>query len=268
MKSMIFRHLALAIVTMFLLCPVMETAAQVKGTIYKTDGGKVSGMIRYVKTGKKYEIQQEKIQMSIPEAQVMRLDIVKPTDIDAAYKQVKAKQFGAAVPVLERIVTTYQNLQWDEHAAPLLAECYLGMSQDQKAIDMVKKMLDAGGKGVTAELFGLYLDALVRQGKLAEAEQVINKVIESGARDASASAQIKRGDVLKQKGKVKEALVDGYLRTIFMFSEIRGVREEALYKAVVAFTDLGQQSNADKMRKILLAEFPAGTYSAKLKGSN
>jgi len=81
----------------------------------------------------------------------------------------------------------------------------------------------------------------------------------------AAMAQIKRGDIERKKENLKEALVDGYLRTIVLFKQVKEVQPEALYKAAKCFEELGEHSYAEKMRKTLLEKYPLDPYTGKIK---
>ena len=85
--------------------------------------------------------------------------------------------------------------------------------------------------------------------KTAKAKKVIQEVIASGDRLTAAIAQIKRGDLDKKKGDMKIALVDGYLRTVILYADVKEVQPEALYNTVKCFEQLQQSSYADKFRK-------------------
>lgn len=242
--------------------------AQITGTLIKTDGGQLQGAIRYLPSTKAYEITAGTASLRVPENQVARLNIPAPKEATQAAQLMRGKNYAQALPLLETVYRTYKNLQWDKQVAPSLAECYLNTGRDNEAIKMVKDMMDAGGEHLTAELFNMYCDTLIKKKMYGDVELAIGKVVQMGARDAAAAAQVKRGDVLKERGKLKEALVDGYLRTVMLYSEIKSVRPEAVYKAMVCFTDLGQQSYAEKMRKILLAEFPNDKYTARVRSGS
>ena len=67
-----------------------------------------------------------------------------------------------------------------------------------------------------------------------------------------------------QRKQYKDALVEGYLRTIVLFQDVREVQPEALYQAARCFEELGESGNAEKMRKKLLADYPDSSYSKQL----
>jgi hypothetical protein len=262
-----------ALVTIAALSMLAGTAmAQVPGTIYKKDGGRASGNIRYLPSSKMYEIGVNSggriITVKLAESEIARLSIKKPTEIDKAAKLMASKQYGSAIPLLKRVQTQYKNLQWDAYALRGLAECYFNTPGMQaEGIKMVEKaMSTSGGETLSPSVVNKYWDALIKQKQYAKLERSIEMIVATGARDVAAVAQIKRGDMLKERGQMKEAAVDGYLRTVVFFEEQKAAREEAAYKAMKVFQDLGQQTYADKMRKILTKDYPTGQWTKKAQG--
>jgi tetratricopeptide (TPR) repeat protein len=250
-----------AVVALFVMAGAAN--AQVPGTIFKKDGGKASGNIRYLPSSKMYQIQVGTVSVKVREAEISRLSIKKPVEISKAASYMAKKQYGSAIPLLKRVQTQYKHLQWDEYALRGLAECYFGNGMEAEGIKMVKKALEFGGESLSPSVVTKYWDALIKQKKYAELERSIERIVATGARSVAAVAQIKRGDMLREKGKLKEAAVDGYLRTVVFYEEEKAAREEAAYKAMKIFQDLGQQTYADKMRKILTSAYPNGKWTKK-----
>lgn len=238
-------------------------AAQAPGTIYKKDGGKASGNIRYLQSSKMYEIQVGNVSVKVAEREIARLNIRKPAEIDKAAKLMGRNQYSSAIPLLKRVQRQYKNLQWDEYALRGLAECYFNSGMESEGIKMVEEAMKFGGGSLSPGVVNKYWDALIKQKQYAKLERSIETIIATGSRDVAAVAQIKRGDMLKDRGQMKEAAVDGYLRTVVFFEEQKKAREEAVYKAMKVFQDLGQQTYADKMRKILMKDYPTGKWAKK-----
>ena len=173
------------------------------------------------------------------------------------------KQYGPAIPLLKRVQTAYKHLQWDEYALRGLAECYFGSGMHAEGIKMVEKAMQFGGSTLSPGVVQKYWDALIKNKEYAKLERSIERIVATGARDVAAVAQIKRGDMLKEKGQLQQAAVDGYLRTVVFYEEQKSAREEAAYKAMKVFQDLGQATYAEKMRKILQSDYPRGTWTKK-----
>ena len=253
---------------MVMLMGVMSGLADVRGIIKKKEGGSLSGMIRWQPASKVYVITDEKtgVTMQIPLSQVESIKVQKPAEIDNAAKMIQQGQYAAAIPVLEKIMEAYTALEWDISAARWLVEGYLKVDKPPKAIEMYEKVKDAyPGSELSRKLTVGYWDALFKTGDFVKLRSTLTKAIEEGPRDLAALAQIKRGDMDKKDGNLRAALVDGYLRTIVLFEQVKEVQPEALFKAAKCFDDLGEHSHAEKMRKKLLAEFPQDQYTEKLK---
>jgi tetratricopeptide (TPR) repeat protein len=121
------------------------------------------------------------------------------------------------------------------------------------------------GAAVVNELAVVYWEALLQTEQYATLDRVLGEAVERGDRALAAAAQVKRGDISRKRGEFEDALVDGYLRTIVFFRQIKQVQPEALYKAAKCFEELGQHSHAEKMRKKLLADFPKDPYTEKIR---
>lgn len=260
MKKSFYATLA-TVTALFILAGA--ASAQVAGTIYKKKGGKATGNIRYLPSSKMYEITVRNIAVKVPERDVARLNIRKPAEIDKAAALMAKKQYGPAIPLLKRVQKKYQYLQWDEYALRGLAECYFGSGMHAEGIKMVEKAMQFGGSTLSPAVVMKYWDALIKNKEFAKLERSIEKIVATGSRDVAAVAQNKRGDMLKEKGQLQQAAVDGYLRTVVFYEEQKAPREEAAYKAMKVFQDLGQATYADKMRKILQSDYPKGIWTKK-----
>ena len=108
----------------------------------------------------------------------------------------------------------------------------------------------------------------MKSGQTGKLEMMLTKTIETGSRNAAAVAQVKRADIARQNGNNIDALVNGYLRTVILYREVKEVQPEALYKAMLAFKEMGHNSRAQKMKKKLLAEYPQSRYSHKAKAES
>jgi TolA-binding protein len=93
----------------------------------------------------------------------------------------------------------------------------------------------------------------------------MEEAVKRGTRQMAAIAQMRRGDIQRKRGELKEALIAGYLRTAYFFRDVKEVQGEALYKSVKCLEELGQHGHADKMRKRLLQDYPRDPYAEKLR---
>lgn len=257
----LFDAVTVSVVALFVL--TAAASAQVPGTIYRKDGGQATGNIRYLKSSRTYEIQVGQVTVQVPEKDVVRINMQKPKEIDQAAAFMAKKQYSSAIPLLKRVESMYKDLQWDKTALRGLAECYFESGMASEGIKMVEEAMNSGGESLSPTIVQKYWDELIKNKDYAKLERSIESVIATGARSVAAVAQIKRGDMLKEKGQLREAAVDGYLRTVVFYQEEKEAREEAVYKAMKVFQDLGQQTYADKMRKILMSDYPNGTWAKK-----
>jgi tetratricopeptide (TPR) repeat protein len=240
--------------------------ADVKGTITTTEGRKMQGEIRWQPASRKYVISAGGYKMDLQPAQVASVEVQKPAEIDGAVAQVSAGKYAQAVPTLEKIAADYQMLQWDAIATRYLAYAYLKMGRPQDAIKKCEIIIrDKPQEAFLGEMAPVYWDSLLEANQLATLRRVLSDATQKGNRKSAALAQIKRGDIEKKQGNLKDALVDGYLRVVLLFVGVDDAQPEALYKAMKTFEELGQSAYAEKMRKKLLGEYARSEYAQMLK---
>ena len=130
---------------------------------------------------------------------------------------------------------------------------------------MNKRELDKQGKESppTCHLCD-QVDALIKTGQTAKIKRRIGDMLKSDHRPTLAMARLLNGDLLASEGKLKDALIDGYLRTIILYRGTASVQPEALSKAMKALENLGD-SRADRMRQTLLDKYPDSEYARKIK---
>ena len=239
-----------------LLCSVVLSLADVRGVITTTDGRRLSGSIRWMPASKLYSLTQGEIAMQLPVSQVARVDVEKPAGLDTAVDLVRARKYSQAVDPLQSIADDYSMLQWDAVAARWLAEAHMGLQKPDKAVMVCQKVTGQRPEAaVSGDLAPVYWEALLQAGQEAILKRLLDDAVRQGDRAVAAQAQNKRGDIEKKNGRFKEALVDGYLRTIVLFDQDKAALPDALYKAMQCFQELGQMTHAEKMRKRLLDEF-------------
>ena len=240
-------------------CAAISVYGDVTGQIITTEGKTLIGDIRWLKASKVYVVTIKGVEIRVAPNMVASKKIKPPAELDSAIR-------SSNIPVLEKIVADYEMLEHDMPAAEALAKINLKTGNPSKAAEMCAKVVESNPSAIQdPDFFSVYCDSLQAIKQYSKLDKALTEVIEQGSRDVAAVAQIKRGDMLKQQGKLKEALVDGYLRTILLFSRVKEAQPEALYKAVKCFEDLKQVSYADKMRKKLLAEYPNDPYAQKVK---
>jgi TolA-binding protein len=246
---------------------VARSEAAVQGTIVKTDGAEISGSLTWYGASQEYDVNKGNVSTKVPARLVDKVVTPKPAELDKAVNAVRTKQYGAAVGPLRTIVTAYEMMGWDVPAARWLAEAYLNLNQLKEAEDMCEKVIRSSPAAKTSgDLANIYWDVLRKSGKEARLAQVLGEAVKTGGREVAAVAQLKRADMDRDKGDIKKALKDGYLRTAILFRDVKMVQPEALSKSADCFQKLGQQSYAEKMRKELLDRYPDSEEARKIRG--
>lgn len=245
------------------------TEAAVKAVITKAGTGqKLVGLVKWQATIKQYVIQPEgsPVTFKIAASDVADIQVARPAELDQAIKLVEAGRYAAALPTLEQILQDYTMLQYDVVAAQYLAQVYLKTKEARKAVAMCDRVIASNPKAVEEPGFaGIYWEALVDTEQFAKLEEALGQAIKGESRELAAIAQIRRGDIARQKGNLEDALIDGYLRTVVFFSAIKSVQPEALYKAAKCFEEKGQHAYAEKMRKELLSSYPKSEYAERVR---
>ena len=256
----------IAIAGLFLICLAMQSPA-IQGTIIKAaDGRPMNGDIRWKAASKQYAITAGGVSMTLTPAQVKEVRVPKPATLDQALAALKGKRYDAALAEFEKIMETYKMLQWDVPATGYAARAHLGLGNAAKAATLCEKLIrDNPGAAYQGELAAVYWQALIDADREATLRQILDRAAEQGPRELAALAQIRRGDIDMKNGKFKDALVDGYLRTVVLFDGVKQYQPEALYKAARCFEQLNETGNAEKMRKRLLESFPESSYAQQVQ---
>lgn len=269
MNEMISRYRFDSLVAYFTIMMFVYTTnslADVRGTIIQKDGGKVSGDLRWQPASKVYALTRGNITTKIPLSRVASVQVKRPAELNGAARKVRTRQYSAAIPVLEKIVKIYAMLQWDIEATRWLAEAYLKTDDPQKCVAVCEKAMNGKFASlVPDEMDNIYSAALLETEQYAKLKKILKRMIEQGGREQAAAAQVMRGNIDMKKGNFRDALLNGYLRTIVLFDHVKQVQPEALFKAVRCFEELGKTSHAEKMRKKLLAGFPKSSYAKKIR---
>lgn len=251
-----------------LLLSAGAVQADVKGTIVtKGDNRQLSGTIRWMPMSKIYSITgRNNVSMKIPLQQVDEVRVAQPPELAAAIRLVQQGKHSRGAKALEEIAEDYRMLQWDEVATQWLVRAYLGMDKPDDAVAACQKIINLKPEAAfTGDIAPMYWEALLQAGSEASLKRILTEAVQRGDRDLAAKAQVKRGDIDRKAGNFKDALVDGYLRTIILFEGVKSVQPEALFKAMQCFEELGQMSYAEKMRSRLLNKFPESKYAQSVQ---
>lgn len=252
-----------------LLAAGAAQALDVTGSFVTKDEKSFTGVIKWRGASRVYVISANKIDVEFPPAQIKEMTIPEPAGFKDAVKAVQEGRPQQAIPVLERIAQDYVMLQWDEPATRALAEAYLNSGDTAGALRACDKVIAAKPEAAYAGTMApLYWQTLLKSGRAAKLEDLLDLAIKTGSEEATASALIMRGDIYTGKGDFKAALKDGYLRVITLFRSVRSAQAEALFKAAKSFDQLNQPSRAEVMRKQLLSEFSSSDWARQVKGGS
>jgi TolA-binding protein len=165
--------------------------------------------------------------------QVAEAYVDPPPAIRAAADAVREGRYQAAVEPLKDILREYRFLTWDERAAPLLAQAYMGLEEYGQAVRVLEDLFKQAPGAKDDEPGWLYREAMMRAGQTVQLEQELDELIKSGSRDDAARAQIMRGDIDYAAGNFEEAAMD-YLRTVVFFKRQTEVLPQATLKTAQA----------------------------------
>lgn len=266
-------RLLVSAIVLLALCPSIVRSAEEEDILARIKKVGIvtpfQGKARWLKSSKLYKIRikagNTETEMAIPGDEVESVEAVKPKELDAAAKMVQAGQHAAAIPVLEKIADRYFMFQWDVEATRWLAEAYMGTGNKSKALTAVRDLEKANPSALLAGgFFKVYCTVLLENNLMADLNKAIDaQIAMSESRESQAVAQLMRGDIQMKKGNYKDALLEGYLRTVVFYQNIKQIQPEAMYKAMLCFKELGDTGKADKMRKKLMAEYPTSPEAQK-----
>ena len=209
-----------------------------------------------------YLVNNEGASIPIPEDQVAKMEIDRPSDLDQAKGLVAAHQYGQAIPILEGIITKYKKLSWDVDAMRLLAQCYVEMNDSKKAAVAIDALFAAGGT-LTPSLQMTYLKSLQQSGDTKRFQQELNRMIGTGSSSLVAVAYLIRAKAYLQEGNQDAALSD-FIKVVTLFKNEKSVQPEALYNAAELLAKAKDPRAAD-FRKILVQEYKSSEFAGKLK---
>ncbi len=269
-QSVVAVHSRLVVaVAMLLAVTVLPCVAQHEATlVMKNSGAQVQGIVRYLAASRSFEITEKAKQVTrtVKASDVDRVILAQqPAGLQQAVQQVNSGNY-TPIAVLQQIAAAYQMLGPDVVASQALALAYLRTSKTKDALkiceDLLKNNPDALNDGNFASV---YWETLLAEGKTVALRASLRTAVETGGREVAAVAQVRRGDLEMQDKKPREALLDGYLRTILLFQDVAFIQPEALYKAIKAHEALNEMQYAERWRKRLLGSFGTSEYAAKIK---
>jgi len=236
----------------------------------------IAGELRWEASAQKYAITYKagtgNTTMRYSPSEIVELRVQKPANFDQLMTQVRGANPDAAIPGLTQIVNTYKMLEWDANAANVIATIHNNARRWDDTIKLGDKVVDDNpGAAVTSVFAPLYWTAMLRAGSGKNFSKIkgwVDTAVATAPRNVAAAALNVRGDMLVADKKPKEALAEGYLRAVLMYTNEREANAEALFKAAETFDLLGQTSYAEKMRDRLLTAHRTSTWARRLQGGN
>ena len=267
----------LTVLLLLLTADSVMAAAEAAGEIVNTDNKSFKGLIHYKALNKVYIVKTSAgsggavLELEVPLAAVKTLAVAEPPELRPAVQLVRDGKLAPAIAALDKVAQEYLMLQWDVPATRWLAEAYLRDGKPEPAMRASERVTDKRPEAaISGELAPWYWQALLASGRNNKLEDLVIAAAKSGVPDGQARASVMRGEMLHKQAKSKDALRDGYLRTVVLFKGwrdpmVREARAEALYKAAECFDDLGMISAATKMRTLCMNEHADSDWARRLK---
>lgn len=257
------RALSAAALVWALGCLANGWAQGVPGKITKTSGQTLEGGIAWKSSAKQYEVAMPGGRAVVPFNQVANVTVAVPAGLEQAIKAVRnGATSGPDVDTLARIVDSYLMLEHDLQAMRWLAEAAIRRGEGATALERYTRvMADRSPDKVPADVARTYWTVLLDADRQSLLREQLDAAIKTGPRPQAASALMLRGELDFRRKEYRDALVEGFLRTVVLFSDVKEVQPEALAKSAKCFDELGESQNAEKMRRKLTTEYPDSPFS-------
>ncbi len=273
------RHGQLVWALLLLLLPggAAFAGAEAPGEIMNTEGKSFKGLLRWKSLNRVYMVKSggvnsaTAVEFEVPLNMVKTLRVAEPAEFAQANKLLQENKLPQAIAVLDKLAQDYAMLNWDLRATRWLAEAYLRDGKAVEAVRACERVMDKRKElALSGEVAPSYWQALLAAGRFNRLEELLDLAAKSAAPEGLARAYILRGELWRKQGKQKEALRDGYLRTVVLYKEarepvVREARAEALYKAAQCLDELGQLQRATEMRTKCLNEHGESVWAQRVK---
>ncbi|MBR0066241.1 MAG: hypothetical protein IJQ00_01490 [Kiritimatiellae bacterium] len=246
--------------------------ADVPGKVTLKTGDVYSGAVRWSARDKAYVVTKGKLETQYKVDDVESVEVEKPAAFAVAAAQVAKGQGAAAIPALRKIVKDYAHLQWDKIAGRYLAEAYVADEKPAEALKVCQGIIDGEPSAAyRGDLAPAYWSALLSLNRQSQLEKALERAEKGDDRFSHGAALIMRGDIAMKAGNgsgdaCKKALIDGYLRVVFLYKDAEiadRLRPEALYKAARCFDTLNHSTRADTMRTELKRAYANSPWANK-----
>lgn len=196
--------------------------------------------VQYRPASREYRVQKGPAIIPYKASQVDYCIAPKPAGFDAVDE----------IKQLEAIVEKYDHRWWDVQAARKLIPLYNEKKEFNSSIQLYRKLstqlLD---ETAAREMRRAFWVALLGAKQLTALDNDLKDAAAGSDRYICAWSYITRGMMYQEKGENKEALANGYLKTVAMFSDISDAKKEALTKAIDLMEKTGD-SRVARLRKM------------------
>jgi len=256
----------------------VRAGVEVQGEIVTLDkpAKEHRGLVRWNSAKKAYIVKTlsgstTTIEFEVLLTAVKSIEVQKPPELQAALQLVREGKLAPGIAALDKLALDYSMLQYDVVASRWLAEAYIRDGKPELAVKACERVMDKRPDlAINSDMAPWYWQALLSAGRFAKLEEILERAAKSPLPDGQARANIIRGELLRKQGKSKEALRDGFLRTVVLFKgwpdpSVRDARAEALYKAAQCFDELGSISPASRLRSLCMQEHAESRWAHMLK---
>ena len=233
------------------------SAWAVEGTITTKNNDVKKGDITWQARTKKYIVSAKNVSTELPLADVVKVDVPRPKNLDSCIS-------GKNAAGLKKIVQDYRMLGWDRVAARELITVLLAGGKAKEAFEIAAPMVQDDKKSAyTGDMAAAYWQTLLALGEKQKLENCLRLATTEGDRRSSVEALIARGDILAKEAEAAEgeakvkanrrALTDGYLRAALLYrddgdADCRAASHDAMIRSAGIFEDLGNTVYAEFMR--------------------
>lgn len=241
--------------------------ARHQATIVLNNGQEASGVVRYLPASRSYELKSGAVTREVRASEVAQIRLAEPpAELNAALQNVRGGRYASAIPVLSKIVEEYAMFGPDIKAGGALMKAYIETNRASEALKAGETMMRrAPSLAKEPEFASVYWEVLLANDRMASLRTAIDEAVSSGSRQLAAFGLIRRGDMEKEAGRMKEALVDGYLRVVLLFRDVPSAQPEALFKAIQVHEELNEVTYAERWRQRLLSGYPTSEFAQRLR---
>ena len=215
-----------------------------------------------------YTIPGSKLKVKIPRGRYLYAWIPKPKEVSEADVLLDANLPEKAIAAYRAAYAKYSLLGWDVYCIYRESEALSMLGQKVEALaklDQLKDYKTSNPRLLPHIALAKRLDAklCIELGKYDQALQILKEMTSGTDDSAAAFGFMKKGDILKQQNKSKEASLM-YLQTVLLFRHAPE-RPEALAKLYTVLQEM-KDPNAAKFGEMLKREYPDSDFTKKLFG--